>query len=303
MKRILLLLASVVIALCADAQNEIRVKALTAVLNDLAARTNSRYNLNDEMCALVKVQYPRPGAIIDGTMVVDTAYHNNEYWVWLSPGAKRMKLHLPDTPTIEVEFIDYGVKSVEMGLTYNLTLVLPSLSHKLESSFYIEGGFVAGGMMGAEVSLGAYIGGFNIEADAMLPMASAQTIYWTGGGQAAMEYTYKPSLAFGGRIGFGIMAGKSIRITPQVGVMYMGLEEKAVSQSTADPAKGANSAAMTVGCKLQYMVSKNFALSITPQYNAAIAKSKGFQALADVCPAISKWNNGAGVKLAASVEF
>lgn len=302
MKRIMLLLLSFVTALVVDAQNEIKVKSFTPVLTDLSASTNRRYDLNDKACALVKVQYPKPGATFEG-MVVDTVFRQNEYWVYLSQGAKRFKLHIPETPTIVVEFIDYGINYVESNVTYNLQLVLPSVSHKLQSSFYIEGGFVAGGMMGAEFSLGAYIGGFNIEADVMMPMASAQTIYWTGGNQASMEYNYKPSLAFGARIGYGIMAGKTIRITPQVGMLYLGLDEKAVSSSTANPAKGANCAALTVGCKLQYMISKNFGISITPQYSAAIAKSKGFQALADVSPTISKWNNGVGVKVAANVEF
>lgn len=300
-KKLLFLILALCLTTGVNAQEEVTVKTFKELMSDLSARTSRRYDLNDEPCALVKVQYPKEGATFEGTIVGDVEYKNGEYWVYLSKGTKRLRLHLPNVPTIVVEFSDYGIDQAQSNTTYSINFRFPGKG--IETSFYVEGGFVAGGMMGAEVSLGMYLGGFNIELDAMLPMAGEQSVFWQSADKMPEEFSYKPSLCFGARLGYGIMAGSKFRITPQVGVLYMGLTETAKGNTSLAPAKGANCASLTAGCKLQYMVAKNFGISITPQYNAALAKSKGFQALADASSDISKWNNGVGVKLALNVEF
>lgn len=302
-KSIIILLLCLTLFVPVHAQEELKVKSLKEQLSDLSARTNRRYDLNDVPCALIKVQYPKPGAVFEGTIVGETEFHYNEYWVFVSNGTKRLKIHIPGMPTINVTFADFGINQVESNTTYILNFHFPKSSSSAATSFYAEAGYVAGSTMGAEVALGMYISGLNIEASAMMPMASEQTVYWQEGDKMPEQFSYKPSLAFGLRVGYGIKAGESFRITPQAGIMYMGLDEKAVGTSSLTPAKGANCASATIGVKLQYMLSKNFSLCLTPQYSAAVAKSKGFEALADVSDEISKWNNGIGIKLAANIEF
>ena len=303
MKKLFLLLFLICgFSLGCDAQEEITVKTFKELISDLSARRNRRYDLNDVPCALVKVQYPKDGATFEGSMVGNAEYKNGEYWVYVSKGTKRIKIHLPEIPTIIVEFSDYGVEQTESNTTYTLEFRFPSAS-SFKSSFYVEAGYTIGSTMGVEASVGTYLAGFNIELNAMLPMASAETVYWMSDTQAPEAFDYKPSIAFGAKIGYGIMAGKNFRITPQAGVRYMALSEKAKETSSITPAKGANSAALTIGCKLQYMVTKNFGVSLTPEYSIAIAKSKGFKTLADASSRIKKWNNGIGAKIAVNVEF
>ena len=300
MKKLLLLLLTLCLSTGVNAQEEVTVKTFKELMSDLSARTNRRYDLNDEPCALVKVQYPKAGATFEGSIVGDAEYKNGEYWVYVSKGTKRIRVHLPKVPTIVVEFSDYGISQAESNTTYVIDFKFPS---SFNASFYVQAGMLIGSTMGPEIAIGTYLGGFNIELCAMLPMASEQTVYWQSESQAPAEFRYKPSLAFGAKLGYGIMVGNKLRITPQAGVRYMGLTETAAGNSTLTPAKGANSAALTIGCKVQYMFTKHFGISLTPEYSAAVAKSKGFQALADVSSTIKGWNNGIGAKIAVNVEF
>lgn len=299
MKRLLFTFITFFCVICLHAQ-ELQVKTFKELMSDLSARTYRRFDMNDEPCALIKIEYPHDGATFEGMVVGDWEFKKNEYWVYLSKGAKRVKVHIPGYTTVTIEFSEFGINQVEANTTYVVEFKFPS---KLKSSFYVEAGYVIGGTMGPEVSLGAYLGGFNIEFNAYVPMGASETIYWQSDTQYPQEFTYKPSIAFGGRIGYGIMAGKKFRITPQVGMMYMGLKETAVGGSTLAPAKGANCASLTLDCKLQYMIAKNFGISLTPEYDLALAKSKGFIALSDVSDKIKKWNNGISVKVAVNLEF
>lgn len=300
MKKLLLFIALLSLTTGINAQEEVTVKTFKELISDLSARTNRRYDLNDEPCALVKVQYPKAGATFEGSIVGSAEYKNGEYWVYISKGTKRIRIHLPEVPTIVVEFSDYGINQAESNTTYSIYFKFPS---DFEASVYAQGGMLIGSTMGPEIAIGTYLSGFNIELCAMLPMASEQTVYWQNENQAPAGFKYKPSVAFGAKVGYGITTGNSLRITPQLGIRYMSLTETAISNSSLTPAKGANSAAITIGCKVQYMFTKTFGISLTPEYAAAVAKSKGFQALADVSSTIKGWNDGIGAKISVNVEF
>lgn len=112
---ILLLLISISI----NAQ-EITVKAFSEEINDLSARTSRRYDINDAACALIKVQYPKPGATFEGMVIGETEFRNGEYWVYVSKGAKRLNIHLPGIQTIKITFADFGINQVQSNTTYSL---------------------------------------------------------------------------------------------------------------------------------------------------------------------------------------
>lgn len=300
--RLLTLFLMLLMTVGVMAQEEITVKTFKELSTDLTARTQRRYDLNQDACALVKVLFPNEGARFEGNVVGDVEYRGSEYWVYLVNGTKSIRLMLPGYPTIEVEFVDYGVTQVVSNVTYAMDFKFPSKGG-MQTSFYAEAGFLAGSPMGVGLSVGAYLGGFNVELAAQLPIASAQRGWWQSDVQAPLEFEYKPSLAFGGRLGYGIQVGEKLRITPQLGMMLMTFSESAVSTTTLTPAKGANCASATLGVKLQYLLGQHFGISLTPQYAVPVAKSKGFQSLADGCEAIGKWNNGIGVKLSLGVVF
>ncbi len=298
-KRILFLLLALCLTTGVSAQEEVTVKTFKELMSDLSARTSRRYDLNDDPCALVKVQYPKEGATFEGTIVGDVEYKNGEYWVYLSKGSKRLRIHLPEVPTITVEFSDYGVQQVESNMTYSVDFRFPSA---FKSSFYLEAGMLIGSTMGPEVSLGAYFGGFNVELNAVLPMGESDNVYWNKGTQQAVA-TYKPTFAVGGRLGYGIMVGKSYRITPQVGALLLKTAETMSGNSSGQIASGAYCSSLVIALKLQYLLGKNFGLSLTPEYYLPVMKSEGFKAVSEVSSKVNGWGNGIGVKAALNIEF
>lgn len=297
-KKLIMLFLALCLTTVVNAQEEVTVKTFKELMSDLSARTSRRYDLNDEPCALVKVQYPKEGATFEGTIVGDVEYKHGEYWVYLSKGTKRLRIHLPEVPTITVEFSDFGVQQVESNMTYSVDFRFPSA---FKSSFYVEAGMLVGSTMGPELSFGTYLGGFNIELNAMLPMGTSDNVYWNKGSQQAVT-TYKPSFAIGGRLGYGIMAGKSLRITPQAGVRFMKTAETMESGSS-EIASGANCSSLVVAVKVQYMLSKSFGISVSPEYAAHIVKSEGFKAVSEASSKMNGWGNGIGVKAALNIEF
>ncbi len=95
--------------------------------NDLSARTQARQDNNGEDCALVKVQVAASGVTFPSGVVGSVAFKNNEYWVYMPSGSKRLKVVHPSYLPLEVNFADHGVPSVKGKSTYVLTLVLGDL--------------------------------------------------------------------------------------------------------------------------------------------------------------------------------
>lgn len=301
-KRLVCFFLSLLAIFSVSAQEVITVKTFKELTADIAARTNRRFDGNDNPCALLKILYPKEGATFEGYGITgDTEFKNGEYWVYMSGNAKRIKIHLPDTPTIELEFSDFGISSVQGNTTYSVEFVFPKSGGKLPFKFYTEVGFVAGGMMGPELSFGAYLGGFNLEANAMLPLGSAG-LYWNHAYSPTVGCTYKPVFSVGGRLGYGISIGEKIRLTPQVGMMFLKTSEKH-DDNTSAFAKGAYSSSLAIDVKFQYFISKNISIALVPEYDMILMKSNGYKMLSESSSKIKKWNNGVGGKLALNFEF
>lgn len=298
-KRLIFVIAALWACLGTHAQNDVVVRSVKEVLSDLSARTNRRYDLNNEACALIKVQYPASGATFEGNVIGDVQFLHNEYWVYVSAGTKRLRVHLPSTPSITVEFIDYDIPRIESNITYVLEFSTPSKG--IDAHFYLEAGYNTG-TSGAELSLGSYVSGVNFELNYMIPMVSEQTIYWNNVSLPSEKASYKPTMILGGRIGYGISTKEAIRITPQIGLQFLKTEET-VEVTASEHASGAYCSSLVLACKLQYMLSKNIGLSLTPEYASPIVKSEGFKALSEASSDIKKWNNGLGIRLAINIEY
>ena len=302
-RRIASFFFALLLCVAIHAQNEIIVKTFKELTSDLSARTSRRYDLNDEPCALIKIMYPKDGATFEGTVVGDTEFRNGEYWVYVSGGTKRIRLHLPDTPTIMVDFSDYGIKQALQNMTYVIEFRFPSQGGKLPMSFYAEAGFVAGGMMGAELSLGTYLGGFNLEVNGMLPFGATDELYWNNPTRPSVKCSYNPSFLAGGRMGYGIRIGEKFRITPQVGMMFMKTAETVSGSNPSSHASGSFCSSVVAAAKFQFFLVKNLAIALAPEYYVPVMKSEGFNKLTEHSSKISKWNNGIGAKVALSFEF
>lgn len=108
-----------------SSKNEFIVSKMVVNDTDLSARTYRRNNDAGEECALIKVHLPFGGVTYIGDVVGDPIFKTNEYWVYVSPGAKEMEIDYPDYKTAKVKFKDLGIKDLIGKTTYDLTLSFP----------------------------------------------------------------------------------------------------------------------------------------------------------------------------------
>ena len=100
--------------------------------NDITARTNPRQDINGNDCALVKVQLAAANAVFDGNVIGDVAYETSLYMVYMSQGSKRVTIRLEGYLPLEVNFEDYGIKSLEGKMVYVMTVSGVSATKSIE---------------------------------------------------------------------------------------------------------------------------------------------------------------------------
>ena len=71
---------------------------------DISARTEKRLDLNGMGCALLKLELPIENVTFEGNVIGNVNYTTNEYWIYLTDGTKRLKIHAPGNSNVLLEF-------------------------------------------------------------------------------------------------------------------------------------------------------------------------------------------------------
>ena len=124
MKKILLIVLDLMFTIACTAQ--IKIESVTENLMDLTAATQKRLDLNGSPCALVKIEMISPEASFQGNVVGNVAYNVGEYFVYVSPGSKLLKLMHPGQTPLTIEFPKYGISQLKGEVTYCVKLSVPS---------------------------------------------------------------------------------------------------------------------------------------------------------------------------------
>lgn len=100
---------------------ELTINSFNEIPGDLTARIQSLRDLNDELCAVVKIVMPE-GAKFEGNVLKDV-YDVNEYHLYLTKGTKYFNIKYPGIETLNVSLplLDYP-NGLESGVTYRLKL-------------------------------------------------------------------------------------------------------------------------------------------------------------------------------------
>lgn len=179
----------------------------------------------------------------------------------------------------------------------NVTLLLDR-QYQLPSVFYIQTGMQLGNLMGAEATMGVYISNFNIEGTFLYGLDKSETVYWnyTGGlyARRPIERTYT-AMAYGGKVGYGIIIGTRWRITPQVGALCVTLKDDGPSK--------ANVISGTAGARADFSAVSGFGLFIAPEMAFAVSKSNTYKQLESVSSKIKEWGSGFNVRLGISITL
>lgn len=133
---------SILIFLSALSQSaqEIKVKSIEWLQNDITARTHPRKNDDGVECALIRIVVPMvKGMQFSNTyMVGKQEYIPGEYQVWLFPGAKKLTFRHESFPIGEIVFADYLKDEdgtpipIEGKNAYRITLDVPTIATTYE---------------------------------------------------------------------------------------------------------------------------------------------------------------------------
>ena len=124
--------------------------------------------------------------------------------------------------------------------------------------------------------------------------ASAQVGTMMGYGANAGAYIYQElgyALAWGN---WGIKAGESVRITPQIGAGVLNVSGDGV---------GSNATCATAGVRVEIDFTNNVGLSLAPEGQFAVSKKEVFKQLEEVSSKIKGWGTGANLRIGLYVRF
>ena len=160
-------------------------------------------------------------------------------------------------------------------------------------SGYVQVGAQVGTLMAFAATVGGYIHDFNVEASFLKGLSGGKTLYWHYTGDAdvrPISYNYKPTMAYGLKVGYGFTVGNRLRLTPQVGGNVLSVK------SDGGEMKGyALSAA--IGLRADYAVLPYLGLFVGPEMNIAVKKSDTYKQLTDVSSTIKHWGTGFNARL------
>lgn len=116
---------------------DLKVKSFSMQMEPMTFPMQRKDN-NGNICALVKVFIPDSKAVFEGSLIGNCDYKTSEYWCYLSPGSKQLKIKYPGCEPLMVSFeplIGSGLKSKSI---YELRIEVPSPNH-IDMTFTIKG--------------------------------------------------------------------------------------------------------------------------------------------------------------------
>lgn len=216
----------------------------------------------------------------------------------------------PTIVNITLKKISPSVSSTAIGTNTGSTTSSTPVKIKSKykpTSFYLDGKFQVGMMMGAGASFGAYINNFNAEGTFLLGLTESEEIAWRDKKQTSnygYTYTYKP-MFYGLKLGYGIACGTSFRITPQLGVGVSSISGTEVQKGNgADPdATSCYAVPASVGARFEYYITNNFGLSASPEFGFAVTKSDTYTKLSELSSKVKGFGTGFNARIGLFVSF
>lgn len=106
------------------AAQDVRVKSVT-LTTDPMPRYMQRTDLNGEICGLVKVIIPGERVSFEGNLIGNPELRTSEYWCWLTPGTRFLKVKVPGFAPLMIDFKDYFDNGIRGMRIYEVVLVVP----------------------------------------------------------------------------------------------------------------------------------------------------------------------------------
>ena len=85
-----------------------------------------RYDNNGDICALVKVIVPGNEVTFEGNVVGTCEFKTSEYWCYLSPNTRFLKIKYPNMDPLMVDFHKHIGMGVQSRRIYEIHIIIPS---------------------------------------------------------------------------------------------------------------------------------------------------------------------------------
>ena len=168
---------------------------------------------------------------------------------------------------------------------------------------YLGLGYQFGNNTSVGASLGGYFNNVNIEGSFGYGLSSTN-IYWLNSiGYSPAVYTYTP-LSLCAKAGYGIIVGRSLRLTPQVGAGAIMLNGKVVDPGYSDPkASAAYQIAAQANVRIGLAFTYGMELFVTPSYSISVYKSPLYNHLSEYSTVVSNYGEGFNTQLGVAFLF
>lgn len=228
------------------------------------------------------------------------------------------KVYIGTTPVIvERESGEYDIRLSKSGYKdYKKRVEIdgntPDQTIKLKRQFYEPSEFYMNfngrikGYSGIEIGLGGYIKNFNLEVLYQLSFDKSSDVKMLDDYSYLYDYDkyvdcrYKYQ-GLGLRVGYGIIMGTRVRLTPQIGTNFVLLRE-----NEADYEYYFTEGVITTGvvsAKLSVALGKYFALEASPEYGFILGGSQKYEELSSMTDEVKQSTSGFTMKVGFNIFF
>lgn len=153
-------------------------------------------------------------------------------------------------------------------------------------SFYIQPTVQMGTSTAVGGAIGAYIANVNVEGYYLMGLDKSEEIWWNSIAPdplkpVAEEFKFS---TFGAKLGFGIILGSRLRVTPLLDVSLISINGNKSTKS--------NVLKTAIGCKADYVLCNHVSLNLTPEYGSPVKKSNIYSILEPISKKIKAVGNG-----------
>lgn len=208
---------------------------------------------------------------------------------------------------IELRHKKYSIYKKRIHLDSSVPSVMIDLKRQYQRpySFYVQPFVQLGGNMSVGANMGGYIANVNIEAHYALSTKESEMIYWNtkSADERTCGYTYKAS-SIGGKLGYGFVLNRIMRITPQVGVEVVNLKSsKEYNVSVDFDASKANVVNASLGVKYEYAFANGIGVFISPACSFAVKKSAYFSEMEQISSIIKAYASAFSLRTGVTIFF
>lgn len=205
-----------------------------------------------------------------------------------------------ETGTYNVCATKNGYKDYKQELqlnSYNPTVNISMKKiYNYKNEFYMDIGKQTGSFLAFGGCIGGYISNINLEFSVLNGTSASETVYWNSTDHKPISSVYRPKLNLCGRIGYSIPVGTRFRLTPQLGISNLTIKEELADNPNTSIIEKCNVTHALLGIRLSYVLLKHIGINVSPEYDCAINKSKGFKKIEEISPKIKKWGQGFNIK-------